>query len=197
MFYVSDSHHLSSLFADGDGQAVQDLGQNRSTAIGTRSLSVTSVSGSSVDTLARNSTTNSALLYFEDETGNVSALLQHVNETDTQWFDITSQNEHHGIFPDSPRVDDFSKAPNFDPLNDFSHTLYESIANTTFSVPFTCKANFLRLSKGGSTSMRALFYAPGNASLVADFFDVGPSGPGNYSGCMHSAFSYPECLFAR
>ena len=122
----------------------------------------------------------------------MSALLQHVNETDTQWslvqwFDITSQNEHHGIFPDSPRVDEFSNAP-----NDFSHTLYESITNTTFSAPFTCKANFLRLSKGGSTSTGALFYSPGNASLVADFFDIGPSGPGNYSGCMHWAFSYPE-----
>ena len=45
--------------------------------------------------------------------------------------------------------------------------------------------------------MGALFYAPGNASLVADFFDIGPSGPGNYSVSMHCAFSYPECLFTR
>ena len=155
-----------------------------------------------MDTVARNLTTNLALLYFEDDTGNVSALLQHVNYTDTQWgsvqwFDITSQTEHHGIFPDSPRVDEFSNGPDFDSPDEFSHTLYESVANTTFSAPFTCKANFLNISKGGLTSMGALFYAPGNASLVADFFDIGPSGPGNYSGCMHFAFSYPQCLFTR
>ena len=180
MFYVSDNHHLSSLFADGNGQATQDLGQNRSTAIKTRSLSVISVSGSSVDTVARNSSTNLALLYFEDASGNVSALLQHANNTDTpwglvQWFDITSQNEHHGIFPDAPRVDGSSDDPNFDPFDGFSHNLYESVANTTFSVPFTRKANSLKVSKGGLTSMGGLFYASGNASLVADFFDIGAS----------------------
>ena len=193
MFYVSDNHHPSSLFADDNGQANQDLGQNRSTAVNTRSLSVISVSGSSVDTVARNSSTDLALLYFEDASGNVSALLQHVNNTDTpwgliQWFDITSQNEHHEIFTDAPRVDGSSHNPNFDPFDGFSHTLYESVANTTFSVPFTFKANFLKVSKGGSTPMRRLFYAPGNASLVADFFDIGPSGSGKYGGCTIAYF---------
>ena len=129
-------------------------------------------------------------MYYENATGNVSALLRRViadkeRDLTLPWFDITSQNEHRGNFSDAPRVDEFSNGPNFDPLVGSSHTLYESVADTTLSAPFTCKAN-LRGSRGGSTSMGALFYAPGNASLVADFFDIGPSGPGNYSGCMHS-----------
>lgn len=193
MFYVSDSHYLSSLIADGGGNAIQNLGQNHSTAIDTRSLSVTTLSGSSLDTDARNATTNLALLYFENATGNVSALLQRVINNYTrwdlvQWVDITSQNEHHGISSDAPRVDEFSNGPNVNFLDGFSHTLYESVANTKLSAPFTCKANFLDISNEEGTTnwttLGALFYAPGNASLVHVKFYIDLSGPGNFSGSM-------------
>ena len=193
MFYVSDSHYLSSLFADGYGKAIQDLGQNRSTASDTRSLSVTSLSGASLDISKRNGTTNLALLYFEDATGNVSALLQHVINNYTrwefiEWVDITSQNEHHGIWPDAPRADEFRNSPNFDTIVEYSHTLYESIANTKLSAPFTCEANFMDVSNEFGTTnwttLGALFYAPGNASLVTDHFGIDLSGPGNFTISM-------------
>ena len=205
MFYVSDSHHLVSEFLNISDTFVAlppipITGNNYSTAVDTRSLSVTPIPGSYSENIPADFTANTALLYYENATGNVSALLRRLiadNEMDVTlpWFDITSQNEHHGNLSDAPRVDEFSNGPNFPSLVG-SHTLYESVASTKVSTPFTCKANFSGDPNGGSTSIGALFYAPGNSSFVIDVFVVGPSGPGNYTECTHRAYSYPECLFA-
>ena len=101
-----------------------------------------------------------------------------------QWVDITSQNEHHGSLPDASRVDEFSNGPNFDPLVGYSHTLYESAANITLRAPFASNANFLDILDEGTTNwttVGAVFYAPGSASLVTDDFGIDLSGPGNFT----------------
>ena len=76
---------------------------NYSTAVGTRSLSVTTInvlsanSSATANTTASGSDTKSTtvyLLFYENPTGEASALLQRVPSTDspkaTQWVDITS-----------------------------------------------------------------------------------------------------------
>lgn len=162
----------------------------------TRSLFITSTGYGSSDA---NSTTNSALLYYENPTGNVSALLQRFSPQSNeyskveqaQWIDITSQKS-------KSLPDEFDNVPH----SNHSNTLYESSPWAGFSTPFTGGAYF------SDTSIGAVFYQP-NVSLASDGppesgglivftnYTVGPSGPGSFNTGMHCASSYPEPLFVN
>lgn len=159
---------------------------NLSTAVDTRSLSIASIGSGSSDT---NSTTNRAVLYYEDPTGKVSALLRRDNLTifdggravRYQWIDITSQES-------KSLPDEFRNIPG----NSFSNTLYESDTNDTYSAPFTSGANF------SDDSIGALFFSPSNSSLrsippifggsiVSTGYSIGASGPGHFISRMYFA----------
>ena len=185
VYYVSENNYISSsVVEDGflGGAAsyrIQASGQNHSTAVGTRTLSITSVPGST-DTTLDTENQNLAILYYENPAGNVSALLQRLvwinsskggqegSQAEYQWHDITSQS---------------SKSLPSDFLNvnpKISHTLWEATellgGHIRLSTPFTSMANF----SGGD--MGALFYAPDNGSIVSEGYSIGLQGPSNYSG---------------
>ena len=158
-----------------------------STAVETRSLSITPLGNGSSDT---NSTTNLALLYYENPTGNASALLQRISPRSalTQWVDITSQESQ--LLPGEFR--------NTGPMTnmDLSHTLYESDnINAIFSTPFTRVANFTGIlseddigvqpGMGALSPVGALSYSPPNASLVSIVYNAVLGGPGNFRTGMH------------
>ena len=151
----------------------------------TRSLSVTT-------SITNGSDSNStSLLYYENPTGKVSALLQHISppgpdpamSSISSWVDITSQAVRS-------LPDEFRKAPSSDiaaPSN--SNTLYESQPNATFSPPFT---SYPLSMSGSQLQCIALFYSPLNDSLetggppgsgifFAIHYNIGTSGPGNFS----------------
>ena len=108
--------------------------------MGSPSLSITSIEGVLPST---NTTINSALLYYENPTGNVSALLQRTSITFAdECVDITSQASES--LPNEFR----------NSAGQTSNTLYESDTNATYSTPFTSGANFTGWDIG------ALFYSP-------------------------------------
>lgn len=123
------------------------------TAVDTRSLSISlfqPANGSSSFNAYTNPTTNVALLYYENSSGKVSALLyrlftvgdQHSgSSSQDQWVDITSQESK-----ELPH--EFRNAPGFNYSNSFfetgpnhnttfSHTLYETDPIVVYSTPFT------------------------------------------------------------
>ena len=156
--------------------------------MGTRSLSVTTTnvfpanSGIAANTTASGSDTNSTtvyLLFYENPTGEVSALLQRVssiiNPAATQWVDITSQEV--SSLPDGfhDRRGDL-----------YSHTLHESVANAEFNAPFASRANLDAhpAAPDRQPPFGFLFYSRLNASAGTLFgvnITIGPSGPGNFS----------------
>ena len=168
----------------------------------TRSLSISSIGGTEGVLPTTNSTTNSALLYYENSTGNVSLLLQRIKFIDSlrthedstayrlsQWVDITSQES-------KSLPNDFHDTPG----QTFSNTLYGSDTyNAIYSSPFTSGANFATWSVG------TLFYSPSSAApndvpISGHFIafggcTFGPSGPGNFSAGMYSACLYSGWLF--
>ena len=205
MFYISDNNYISSSIAEGTLVVgpdvglvlppIQASGKNYSTAVGTRSLSITSVPGSGVDRGGPHPTQNLAILYYENPAGNVSALLRRLvwksdNSSEgsyVEWLDISQRSKS--------LPSDFL---NFDPG---VHTFWESNQRFghyyTLSAPFTSRANFSdQPTSPGTFELGALFYAPDNGSLVSDFYFIGFQGPGNYSGRMHSVSSCPEWLLA-
>ena len=140
----------------------------------TRSLSVAllatgnqSIDTKSVDTLA--------ILYYENSTGQVSALLQRFTLDGTPtWIDITSQSSQS--LPGDLRKD---------PDPNLSNTLYESAPNDKFSPPFTIGiAHYL-----GSVEaiVGARLYSPLHVSIFrtnyylrvndSGFETIGDSGP--------------------
>lgn len=157
-----------------------------------------------------NSTINSALLYYEDPNGNVSALLQRTTSKSTrkyfngtswseEWVDITSQDSKS--LPDA-----FQNPTGMNPSNDsfelgpYSNTFYESTdmldANATYSTPFTSGANF------SSWTVGSLFFSPSNASqlggsIVFAGYSVDPSGTGNFSAGMYCISSYAQWWLGR
>ena len=134
-----------------------------------------------------NSTFNTALLYYEDTHGKVSALLRRLNYqifstesiSKTQWIDITSQES-------KALPNEFRNLPGIK----FSRTLYESNTNASLSTPFTSVGNL----SGSSTG--TLFYLLPNASLEIDNFRIpdgafvcggylaNSSGPGHFTGML-------------
>ena len=143
---------------------------NFSTAVDTRSLSITST-GRLSDT---GSPQNPAHRYYENPTGKVSALLQHSYE----WVDSTSQQSKS--LPDG-----FHNAP----YAEYSKILYDSDnSNLTFRAPFSSRANWTE------SGIEALFYSPAIAPLASgrqpvsisyDAYTINSTGSGNSSGSMH------------
>ena len=163
LFYVSESHVLVSVQAEG-GQWTPDtsLG-NWSTAVDAQSLSFCFLPGIGV---YNTSNINRALLLYENSTGQVSALLQlfqYTTPQQTQWVDITSQESR--------------SLPNEFKLRDpgGSTTLTESQPNAKFSAPFVSAANFSKNAVG------ALFSSP-NDTITEVIYNVSTSGPGLFSG---------------
>ena len=126
---------------------------NISTAVDTRSLSVNSISS-----FLPNTTTNLALLYYENPNGKLSALLQRQDIEQVRWIDITSQASES-----------------------------ESEANITFSTPFTSGTNFSSSPGIGALfytpDTQLLNGGPPDSggSVLQTSFSIGPSGPGNFS----------------
>lgn len=197
MYYVSDSHHLSSSVAEGSGNPIQELGENFSTAVDTRSLSVTSVPGSGALYPGANPSGNSALLYYENSAGNLSALLQRYDPTTSgegvHWYDITSQSSQS-------LPGDFHNDPSNSTFHPPSHTLYESLTGIKLGTPFTSMANY---SDGdikygmspGLARLGAVFVTPGGATIQSAIYYIGLNGSGNYVTGMHSASLYPIFSF--
>ena len=161
--------------------------KNYSTAVDTRSLSVTSSPSGSDD-----NTTTVSLIYYENATRSVSALLssQRLFDEDPfniSWIDITSQEVK---FP--------GKVYTVENLN--SSIVYGSPPNFTFNYPF----NSAPPSTAPSQHISELFlYSPINASvresnnpvsgvLVVSEYDIGPSGPGKLRNVlgMHQVSPY-------
>lgn len=205
LYYISESDIVSSSsLSEGEGSWVPyELDGNYSAAVDTRSLSMslfpTANTSSNFD-LGKNSTTNVALLFYENPNGKVSALLYRLmnivdenpqaggSEQD-QWIDITSQES-------KALPNEFRNAPGFNYSNTlykdsgynttFSRTLYEADPIAVYSTPFFSAPNFF------SGSVGAMFYSPFNLPLNAisplagdSFFTAnygtGLTGPGNFS----------------
>ena len=152
-----------------------------------RSLSITPIGNGSSDT-------NSALLYYENPNGNVSALLRRGSfQEQFQWVDITSQQS-------KSLPNEFRNAPGLNADNDTdlpekvfgegfkdSKTLYESNTDAIFSTPFTSGANL------SGPFIGALFYSPpesslfGSGSFTYAQYLIGPGGPGIFSTGMSCA----------
>ena len=189
---------------------------NISTAVDTRSLSIrlfpVANNSSSLLTLDKNSSTNVALLFYENANGKVSALLQCLTtiiseggseDTGYQWIDITSQESKAlpNEFRNSPGLN-YRNTLGEPPGNSitFSHTLYEADPTVEFSTPFFSVPNSFGSSGG------ALFYSP-NSSLLnttspragGSFLPIdytfGVTGPGNFTlSGMHYIASYSDCV---
>ena len=218
LYYVSESNIVSSNFLDeGEGSWFPDAQfGNYSTAVDTRSLSISlfpTANTSSSFNIGENSTTNVALLFYENPNGKVSALLhrfinvvsedpQGGESQQDQWIDITSQESQ--ALPN-----EFRNPPGFN----YSNTLYKlSGYNTTFSrtlhkadpiavynTPFASAPYF-----GGSVD--TIFYSPFNLPLNAipplagdSFFTIsygiGLKGSGNFNLIdIHHATPCTECI---
>ena len=144
----------------------------------TRSLSVANTGNGSSVSIDTGDLALLSLLYYENPTGNVSALCQLNNDSIIdEWIDISSQESrslpdvfHNGL---TSATDGNSK------------TLYESLISKLFtlSAPFTCQT-----ANAQQSGIDAFFYSP-NASNVAfesSNYLTGPNGPGNFSLSMHS-----------
>ena len=155
---------------------------NYSAAVNTRSLSIASIG------VAGGNRTNSALLYYENPTGNISALLRRLpvspgtlQYTDFEYVDITHQSK---TLPD-----EFRNNGTLDSHE--SRTLYE--LDVPFSTPFASQTNW-------SANIGALFYSPsGSSANNGSLFFFQPvdyvpnsSGPGTFSVGMYCAFSHPK-----
>lgn len=215
LYYISENHILSStiLMLD-DSWASDPIFGNYSTAVDTRSLSISlspapnaSSTPSSFNAYT-NSTTNVALLYYENTKGEVSALLHRLltfgdkqsSSQQDQWIDITNQ-ESKAL----PR--EFRNAPGFIYSNSFydtgpnhnttfSHTLHETDPIAVYSTPFA--------STGDSFGSSAMFYSPldplpnttsplAGGSFFNAYYNIGLNGPGNFSLVgMHCSPSYTE-----
>ena len=177
MQYVSEKHTLISTNFD-QGYWTSDINfGNWSTAVDTRSLSFCGLP--EIGT-TNNATRNLALLFYENSTKHVSALLQRVQKNSSliQWVDITSQESRS-------LPDEFRNVPDH-----ASTTLYESDTQSTFNAPFVSAAKFF----GGAAT--ALFYSPraGVAGLGVEAidYDTGTSGPGTFSSGMICKSLYYE-----
>ena len=135
--------------------------------------------------IGNSTTTDLALLYYENPNGKASVLVMRGSllQSNIQWFDISSQESIS--LPEG-----FRNAPGYDQT---SFTLYESDTNALFSTPFTSAANFT------DSRIGALFYSP-NVSLenggpiVVIGYDMNdsPSKPGAFSAGTHCASSHLE-----
>lgn len=164
------------------------MSESYTAAKDTRSLSTTSIEAP-MGFPNTNSSFNTALLYYENTHGKISALLRRLDyqvySTEstggTQWIDITSQDS-------KALPNEFRNVPGFN----YSRTLYESNTNASFTTPFTSDAN------SSVFSVRTLFFLLPNASLEIDKFRIpdgafvcagyrtNSSGPGNFTGMLYT-----------
>lgn len=170
LYYVSEGNVLNSSDYSGGVWSPSfnsSLG-NYSTALYTRSLSVALTD----ILLPLNSadSNNATLLYYENPSGNVSALLQQGG----RWVDITSQGSKSlpHEFRDTPTTSE-------------SYTLYESANIGMPRIPFACGANW---SSPGAIG--AIFYSSSASELeglsfTGNSYRSGSSGPGTFAECMH------------
>lgn len=109
---------------------------------------------------SENTTTNEAILYYENPTGNVSALMLRSYEGGKSWFDVSSQSSQFlpGDFLNSAQ-------------SLFSNTLYESARNYTFSTPFTAR-NIPKREIDNSVT-EALFYSPRDDHILSNSYEIG------------------------
>ena len=146
---------------------------NYSTAPNTRSLSIAALG--TTPPLTVDPSTNSALLYYENPSGNVSALLQQGGG----WVDITSQ-ESKSLPQEFRNIEESD-----------SYTLYDSGELGTLSTPFACGANW-----SGPGTIGAIFYtpnglisnttSPANVRFTGNLYSIGSSGPGHlFLTCMN------------
>ena len=146
---------------------------NWTTAVNTRSLSYCLLSDT---VLSSNSKLNLALLFYENPTGKISALLQRGNSLEngaTEWTDITSQGSRS--LPDA-----FRNGPG--PDNNNSKTLYESDTSATFGTPFTCQS----VGAGDENGVELLFYSSNATNPFRGVvYEYG------FSQGMRCAYSYP------
>ena len=181
---MSESHTIISDIISDNLNAVnlnRDLSfGNWSTAVNTRSLSFILLPRTEA---SNNPILNLGLLFYENPTGKLSALLQRDNSSgyassSIEWIDITSQGSRS--LPDAFRND-----PSSD--NNNSNTLYESDTNTTFSTPFTCTANF------SNAAVQLLFYSPNATDPIGSIdYDSDRSGDYTFSKGMYYAYSNPQ-----
>lgn len=186
----------------------------------TRSLSIALLprANDSSNLNNENSTTNTALLYYENPNGKVSALLYRLPTvlTETpdggrypldQWIDITSQ-ESKALPNEFRNAPGFNYSNSFDALSGFenvtfSHTLYEADPIAVYSTPFCSTPNYAGVYVGYEEAwFYSPFYLPLNAitplagdSFFAASYWIGLNGSGNYSlAGMHFAIPYTECF---
>ena len=136
----------------------------------TRSLSITSLGNGTVT----NSSTDTALLFYENPTGNASVLVQRITtqSSQAQWVDITSQTSQS--LPGEFR--------NADPIVEPSHTLYESDIVATFSTPFTIIGlDEDETGDGYPSEIEALFCSPPDATRVSTIYSPTIGAPGKFS----------------
>ena len=195
LFYISENGTVASIAvsdAQGSWFPYQEL-WNYSTAVNTRSLSITlfPFANTSLNT-TENSTTNVALLFYENPNGKVSTLLYRLINTFNspggvlfdQWINITSQeskalpNEFHNA-PGSNHSNTPYRLCEFS--NTCSHTLYEADPNAVYNTPFFSTPNFLG-------AVGATFHSPLNApstsdsnSFVTISYMIGANDSGNFS----------------
>ena len=170
----------------------------------TRSLSIsyflTANESYSVD-VSPDSTTNVALLYYENPNGNVSALLHRYFNGSNEWVDITSQ-ESKGLPHEFRNAPGFNYSTDSNTTNDFilSHTLYDADPTVVYSTPFVSAANLFGKSAG------ALLYSPlfnatsplAGGSFFNIGYDIDLGGSGNFSVLgMHCASSCTERNFLK
>ena len=218
LYYVSENDTISSNYlSEGSWAHDQHFGTYR-TAVDTRSLSISLfpfANDSSALGPKENTTTNVALLFFENPNGNVSALLYRLNWTvyddyadgwglQDQWINITSQDSKAlpEEFHNAPWFNSYTSYTLFGENAIHSRTLYESGPNVVYNTPFFSASNFLG-------SVGAMFYSPFNVALNASLGDysfisagytIGLNGSGNFSSSIegeHYARPYTERSFCE
>ena len=180
---MSESHTIiSDVFDAGIWTPARFFG-NWTTAVNTRSLSFCLLNKT---ILSSNSTLNLALLFYENPTGKISALLQRENmprQGATEWIDITSQGTKS--LPDG-----FHIGP--DLKYDRIPTLYETNTNATFSTLFTCT------EIGDENYVQLLFYSPNSTDPIKAVGYQSSSSSSDDSGFaqgMYCAYLYPQKIF--
>ena len=193
LYFVTEARVLSSSsFVSALGRWVpfsHTALKNYTTTEDTRSLSISSFTVAEPSG-TENVTSNSALLFYEDAFGNVTALLQrtslevlqNITKVHVQWIDITSQktkqlpDEFHNVYPEKR------------PAQASSSTLYDSDTRATFSRPFITEADPI---SGNGIAADTLFYShSGGSSVIGDnilysSYQIGERGPGNFSTCLY------------
>ena len=171
---MSENHIIISEHLYESSWTLDSLSGDWRTTVNTRSLSYCLLNATAHSS---NSTLGIAVLFYQDETGNMSALLQRDlgsgNGGGTEWIDYTRSGS-------SPLPDAFRITPSND-LHSSSPTLYESNTNVKVTTPFSCTKNI------GQTLVKLLYYSPNPTSpLNCVAYQSG------FTTGMYFAYPYPH-----